>query len=435
MADLGKIRPESSPRLVNCSRRTSLRGKLFILLCALIVDSGGATTHWVVTEDGKIQQQVDSPLNLKHPHDVVIFMRQETRVNYLKKLEGVQERANLTSPLLSKEDPIFSSLSHRLGRSVDDVGHRIQQELLRNSSSWVLYNMASFYWRMKNEPQRAVDCVVRALHFSPRQHKDVALVNMANILHRAHFSADAAILAHAAMDLTSDLFTSHYTLGNIYAVSRRRSLALNSRYGGDWGVRGCAPGSRSPWLCRWKRDSRWKLPQRPSTGRCRAAGTGTHTHEHSSKGPSRGVSPHRRPLEYKLILEAPFPRGETTALQEEGRGRRRREEEEEEEEGGRGGGGGGDVRGGSRLLHAAPTDLQPRHLETGTGHREERPVVVVVTHVHARNDSARERRAGARSRGALKEEHTHSHTHSRSVRPCGGTAARASREWPARRLR
>lgn len=31
--------------------------------------------------------QVDSPLNLKHPHDVVIFMRQETRVNYLKTLE------------------------------------------------------------------------------------------------------------------------------------------------------------------------------------------------------------------------------------------------------------------------------------------------------------------------------------------------------------
>uniref|UniRef100_A0AAQ5XZ56 Tetratricopeptide repeat domain 17 n=1 Tax=Amphiprion ocellaris TaxID=80972 RepID=A0AAQ5XZ56_AMPOC len=285
---------------------------LFILLCILIVDSGGATTHWVVTEDGKIQQQVDSPLNLKHPHDVVIFMRQETRVNYLKKLEkqlvaqkihieenedrdtgleqrhykedadcvmakvplgdldlydgtyisleskdispedyvdslsalppdlekpdcaklfelpysihafqhlrGVQERANLTSPILSKEDPIFSSLSHKLGRNVDEVGHRIHQGLLRNSSSWVLYNMASFYWRMKNEPQRAVDCVVRALHFSPRQHKDIALVNMANILHRAHFSADAAILAHAALDLTSDLFTSHYTLGNIYAM-------------------------------------------------------------------------------------------------------------------------------------------------------------------------------------------------------------------------
>lgn len=42
---------------------------------------------------------------------------------------------------------------------------------------------------------------------------------MANILHRAHFSADAAILAHAALDLTTDFLTSHYTLGNIYAVS------------------------------------------------------------------------------------------------------------------------------------------------------------------------------------------------------------------------
>lgn len=31
--------------------------------------------------------QVDSPMNLKHPHDLVILMRQETTVNYLKELE------------------------------------------------------------------------------------------------------------------------------------------------------------------------------------------------------------------------------------------------------------------------------------------------------------------------------------------------------------
>ncbi|TRY65425.1 hypothetical protein DNTS_021895 [Danionella cerebrum] len=271
-----------------------------------------ATTHWVVTEDGKIQQQVDSPLNLKHPHHLVLFMQQETRVSYLKKLEkqlvaqkihieenedrdtgleqrhykedadcvsakvplgdldlydgtfisleskgiypedfldmmaplppdlekpdcakvfdlpysihafqhlrGVQEKVNLTSPLLSKDDPIFTSLSLKLGHGVDEVGHRIHQALLTNSSSWVLYNLASFYWRIKNEPRRSVECAVRALHFSPRQQKDVALINMANVLHRAHFSADAAILAHAALDLTTDLLTSHYTLGNIYAM-------------------------------------------------------------------------------------------------------------------------------------------------------------------------------------------------------------------------
>lgn len=58
MADLRKIYPESLPCRVNYSRKTSFKGKLFILLCVLLVDSGGATTHWVVTEDGKIQQQV-----------------------------------------------------------------------------------------------------------------------------------------------------------------------------------------------------------------------------------------------------------------------------------------------------------------------------------------------------------------------------------------
>ncbi|XP_076853647.1 tetratricopeptide repeat protein 17 [Brachyhypopomus gauderio] len=296
----------------NDSWRAPVRGKMFVFICILLVEPGQSTTHWVVTEDGKIQQQVDSPLNLKHSHHLVLFMQQETRVNYLKKLEkqlvaqkihieenedrdtgleqrhykedadcvtakvplgdldlydgtfisleskgiipedyvdymsplppdlekpecaeilelpysihafqhlrGVQESINLTSPLLSKDDPIFASLSHNLGQHMDEIGHRIRQGLMRNSSSWVLYNLASFYWRVKNEPKRAVDCVIRALHFSPRQHKDVALVNMANILHRAHFSADAAILAHAALDLTTDLLTSHYTLGNIYAM-------------------------------------------------------------------------------------------------------------------------------------------------------------------------------------------------------------------------
>ncbi|XP_029438102.1 tetratricopeptide repeat protein 17 isoform X2 [Rhinatrema bivittatum] len=283
-------------------------------LCLLLglLPAGSATTHWIVTEDGKIQQQVDSPVNLKHPHDLVILMRQEATVNYLKELEkqlvaqkihieenedrdtgleqrhykedadclkakvplgdldlydgtyislesknvspedyidskspsppelqkpdctkivalpysihafqhlrGIQERINLSAPLLPKEDPIFAALSGQLGKGIDDIGHRIQESLLKNASSWVLYNMASFYWRIKNEPFHVVECAMRALHVSSRQNKDVALVNVANVLHRAHFSADAAILAHAALDVTSDFLTNHYTLGNIYAM-------------------------------------------------------------------------------------------------------------------------------------------------------------------------------------------------------------------------
>ncbi|KGL84731.1 Tetratricopeptide repeat protein 17, partial [Tinamus guttatus] len=255
--------------------------------------------------------QVDSPMNLRNPHDLVILMRQETTVNYLKELEkqlvaqkihieenedrdtgleqrhnkedpdcikakvplgdldlydgtyitleskdirpedyidtkspvppdlqqpdctkvldlpysihafqhlrGVQERVNLSAPLLPKEDPIFTYLSQRLGRSIEEIGHRIYEGLMKNSSSWVLYNMASFYWRIKNEPYQVVECAMRALHFSSRQNKDIALVNLANILHRAHFSADAAIVVHAALEY-SDYFTSYYTLGNIYAM-------------------------------------------------------------------------------------------------------------------------------------------------------------------------------------------------------------------------
>uniref|UniRef100_A0A8C6XIM8 Tetratricopeptide repeat domain 17 n=1 Tax=Naja naja TaxID=35670 RepID=A0A8C6XIM8_NAJNA len=259
----------------------------------------------------KWEPEVDSPMNLKHPHDLVILMRQETTVNYLKELEkrlvaqkihieenedrdtgleqrhnkedpdcikakvplgdldlydgtyitleskdispedyvdtksplpldleepectkildlpysihafqhlrGIQERVNLSAPLLPKEDPVLNYLSRRLGRSIEEIGHRIYEGLLKNSSSWVLYNMASFYWRIKNDPYQVVECAMRALHFSTRHNKDVALINLANVLHRAHFSADAAIVVHAALDY-SDVFTSYYTLGNIYAM-------------------------------------------------------------------------------------------------------------------------------------------------------------------------------------------------------------------------
>lgn len=58
MAELRKDCPVYMPCRFNYSRKPSFQGKLFILLCILTVDSGGATTHWVVTEDGKIQQQV-----------------------------------------------------------------------------------------------------------------------------------------------------------------------------------------------------------------------------------------------------------------------------------------------------------------------------------------------------------------------------------------
>ncbi|XP_075817623.1 tetratricopeptide repeat protein 17 isoform X7 [Microtus pennsylvanicus] len=250
-------------------------------LLSVVARGALATTHWVVTEDGKIQQQKqlvaqkihieenedrDTGLEQRHnkedpdcikakvplgdldlydgtyitleskdisPEDFIDtespvppdpeqpdctkILELPYSIHAFQHLRGVQERINLSAPLLPKEDPIFTYLSKRLGRSIDDIGHLIHEGLQKNSSSWVLYNLASFYWRIKNEPYQVVECAMRALHFSSRHNKDIALVNLANVLHRAHFSADAAVVVHAALD-DSDFFTSYYTLGNIYAM-------------------------------------------------------------------------------------------------------------------------------------------------------------------------------------------------------------------------
>jgi len=55
--------------------------------------------------------------------------------------------------------------------------------------------------------------------FSCRQYVDVAYVSLGNILHRAKYSKEAAIVLTAALDLSKALNVNHFTLGNIYAVS------------------------------------------------------------------------------------------------------------------------------------------------------------------------------------------------------------------------
>ena len=48
---------------------------------------------------------------------------------------------------------------------------------------------------------------------------DIALLNLANILHRSNHSRDATVSLHVAISLSPDVNVLHYTLGNIYAVS------------------------------------------------------------------------------------------------------------------------------------------------------------------------------------------------------------------------
>ncbi|CAD5117844.1 DgyrCDS6590 [Dimorphilus gyrociliatus] len=272
-----------------------------LLLCSTISD---ASTHWIVTEGGKLQAQVDSVFNLHRPYDLLALLRQEGRAYLLQNLQdelvkkkkdidqndkdepGLEERYykedsdciiagkplteydlyistvlplqnkningedflepstlnNIPPDCISAYDLPFSmhSFDHLHGvrlrknltaaaelglinavcpdENVNDYGSRISDALKRNNTSWVLYNMAAFYWRIKGNAFNVVECLRRALHFSPRQHKDVALISLANILHRAKRSKEAAVLLHAAIDINSDLNVNHFTLGNIYAV-------------------------------------------------------------------------------------------------------------------------------------------------------------------------------------------------------------------------
>ena len=59
-----------------------------------------------------------------------------------------------------------------------------------------------------------------------RRHKDVALISLGNVLHHARYSNEAAIVVHAALDVSKELNVNHFTLGNIYAVGTRETHLL-----------------------------------------------------------------------------------------------------------------------------------------------------------------------------------------------------------------
>lgn len=266
-----------------------------------------ASTHWIVTEDGRIQAQMDSVFSLKRPYDLVALMQQEKRAVLIEELkqqlmtqkEEIDRREDketnlegkiyatdedctaaekpladfdlyvstvvpfdykgfdgddfietsafkkmeLQKPHCSKVVPLDFSMHafehltgvrdrhnltmspeeglHRAVTTIDDIdvfGHLVYDAIKKNSTSWILFNMAAYFWRVRGDATNAIECVRRALHYSPREHKDIALISLGNILHHSHLSEEAAIVVHAGVDIAPDNAICHFTLGNIYAV-------------------------------------------------------------------------------------------------------------------------------------------------------------------------------------------------------------------------
>lgn len=55
-------------------------------------------------------------------------------------------------------------------------------------------------------------------------HQDVALLNLANVLHQSHHSKDALIVLRIALSVSPTSSTIHLTTGNVLAVSDNITL-------------------------------------------------------------------------------------------------------------------------------------------------------------------------------------------------------------------
>ncbi|KAJ0179516.1 hypothetical protein K1T71_005228 [Dendrolimus kikuchii] len=128
-------------------------------------------------------------------------------------LEGMIQRENLTA---AAEITLPQQISPIM--SVDQFGHWVTAVLRKNSSSWLHYNLASIYWRVRGNAPKAMECSRRAVHYAPREYKNVALLSLGSILHRSKMTEDATIVLGAASDHDPQCPMAHFTLGSAYGI-------------------------------------------------------------------------------------------------------------------------------------------------------------------------------------------------------------------------
>merc|ERR1711935_1205210 len=81
----------------------------FCLLLTLRCSPTSSSTHWVVTEDGKIQSQVNSIFHMKRPFDLVSFLQQERRVEQLENLKEILADTSSLDKVVDKHEPDLES--------------------------------------------------------------------------------------------------------------------------------------------------------------------------------------------------------------------------------------------------------------------------------------------------------------------------------------
>lgn len=138
-------------------------------------------------------------------------------------LSSVRERAVLES---EPEPDIIDVLKTITGvEDLNDFGNAVNLALQENRTSWILYSLASYFWRGEGKALEAVECIRRSLHFTPRQYQYIPLASLGNVLHRSHRSEDAVIVLKNAININPSNPGSYFTLGNVHAILAEYDLA------------------------------------------------------------------------------------------------------------------------------------------------------------------------------------------------------------------
>ena len=108
--------------------------------------------------------------------------------------------------------------------SMDDMAIRFKYAMTKNSTSWVLSSAAALYWRVKGNAEEAVNCLRHSLYYAPFKMRDVPLISLANVFHRAGLYNDALITTYQALEISPKLAVIHFTMANIY-ISKVNSIS------------------------------------------------------------------------------------------------------------------------------------------------------------------------------------------------------------------
>ncbi|KTF76096.1 hypothetical protein cypCar_00025885, partial [Cyprinus carpio] len=122
------------------------------------------------------------------------------------------------------------------GRSLEQTGALIAQALDKMSGArWMMQNEAGLFWRAKGNGTQALACLRQALHSAPPQHRDMPLVNTANLLLHYGLHDEAHELLQQALQINRSephtllsLVNVHLSQGNLTGALAmfRRALTL-----------------------------------------------------------------------------------------------------------------------------------------------------------------------------------------------------------------